>query len=127
MSRPAPAASTAGPTAANTPAPIIDPRPITTASPSPRRRASRLGGSVTSSVCVVVAHQLDLDAARLREERRVHPGELAAVRLLARRHARRDELRVLAVDVVGAEADVAEVDLPVGGAAELDLQPRRRV
>src|SRR5688572_12290097 len=41
--RPEPAASAAGPNAANTPAPIIEPSPMTTASPSPNRRASRLG------------------------------------------------------------------------------------
>src|ERR1700734_3612226 len=40
ISSPAPAARAAGPNAANTPAPIIDPKPITTASPVPSRRAS---------------------------------------------------------------------------------------
>src|SRR5690349_11267216 len=40
MSRPLPAARAAGPNAANTPAPIIDPSPMTTASPVPSRRAS---------------------------------------------------------------------------------------
>src|SRR5262245_66015464 len=39
-SRPVPAARAAGAYAANTPAPIIDPRPMKTASPSPRRRSS---------------------------------------------------------------------------------------
>ena len=40
MSSPAPAARAAGPNAANTPAPIIDPSPITTASTVPSRRDS---------------------------------------------------------------------------------------
>lgn len=39
-SRPAPAAPAAGAHTAKTPAPIIEPSPITTASPSPSRRAS---------------------------------------------------------------------------------------
>src|SRR5882757_373339 len=39
-SRPAPAARAAGANAENTPAPIIEPNPITTASPVPNRRAS---------------------------------------------------------------------------------------
>src|SRR5439155_17049105 len=41
-SNPAPAAAAAGPIAANTPAPIIEPRPIMTASVVPSLRASRL-------------------------------------------------------------------------------------
>src|SRR5277367_657813 len=40
INSPAPAARAAGPNAANTPAPIIDPRPITTASTVPSRRDS---------------------------------------------------------------------------------------
>ena len=40
ISSPAPAAAAAGAKAAKTPAPIIEPRPMTTASPVPRRRAS---------------------------------------------------------------------------------------
>src|ERR1700737_4543887 len=40
MSSPAPAARAAGPNAANTPAPIIEPSPITTASTVPSRRDS---------------------------------------------------------------------------------------
>ncbi|GAA0330937.1 hypothetical protein GCM10010151_20950 [Actinoallomurus spadix] len=39
ISSPVPAARAAGPNAANTPAPIIDPSPITTASPVPNLRA----------------------------------------------------------------------------------------
>ena len=42
---------------------------------------------------------------------------------LARLHASRDQVLVRAVDVVGAEADVPEVDLSVVGAAELELEP----
>ncbi len=43
ISKPPPAASAAGPTAPNTPAPIIAPSPMTTASNSPSRRANRVG------------------------------------------------------------------------------------
>ena len=50
MSRPPPAAAAAGPIAVNTPAPIIDPRPMIVASEVPSRRDSRLGGSVRCSV-----------------------------------------------------------------------------
>src|SRR3954462_9247750 len=46
-SSPEPAACAAGANAAKTPAPIIDPSPISTASPRPRRRASA-GWEVTS-------------------------------------------------------------------------------
>src|SRR6187200_2776189 len=45
MSSPDPAIPAAGPMAANTPAPIMDPSPIMTASPRPSRRASLLGTS----------------------------------------------------------------------------------
>src|SRR5690606_5848777 len=48
--RPLPAARAAGPNAAKTPAPIIEPRPIVTASKVPSRRASRVGGAGTSDV-----------------------------------------------------------------------------
>src|SRR5687768_12916156 len=112
MSSPDPAASAAGPTAANTPAPIIEPRPMTTASPTPRRRASLLGASSPDTVTSrVVLHELDLDAAPLLEERRVHAGEVAAVRRLTGLHARLDQALVRAVDVVGTEPEVPEVDL----------------
>src|SRR5687767_5734166 len=110
MRSPDPAASAAGPMAANTPAPIIDPRPMTTASPSPSRRASRLGGwstsgrpsppTATGRASLVVLHQLHLEAARLLEERRVHAGEVASVGRLARLHAGLDQVLVLGVDVV---------------------------
>ena len=49
MSSPDPAAAAAGPMAANTPAPIIDPSPMMTASPRPSRRASRLGTSTLAA------------------------------------------------------------------------------
>src|SRR4030095_7296374 len=42
-SKPGPAACAAGPSAENTPAPIIAPRPTTTASSIPSLRARRLG------------------------------------------------------------------------------------
>src|SRR6266511_2972582 len=45
-----PAARAAGPNAANTPAPIIDPSPMTTASPIPSRRARRLGASAPATM-----------------------------------------------------------------------------
>src|SRR6188472_3127291 len=101
-SRPAPAASAAGPNAENTPAPIIDPRPMATASPSPRRRSSRLGASRLDSLTgrrrsVVVPDELDLDSATLVEERGVHTGEVAPVRCLTRVHARLDQALVDAV------------------------------
>src|SRR5215217_803295 len=137
MSSPAPAAWAAGPTAANTPAPIIEPRPMTTASPSPRRRASLVGAAATvsSAGCpagstarvVVVPYELDLEPALLPQERRVHAGEVALMGRLARFHACRHQSLVVAVDVVGAEPEVPEVDVGIGRAPELDLQPRRRV
>ena len=49
ISSPPPAAAAAGPIAANTPAPIIEPRPMITASKVPSWRDSRLGGCVASS------------------------------------------------------------------------------
>ena len=114
----------AGPNAAKTPAPIIEPSPMTTASPRPSRRASRLGAPLTS---LVVLHELDLERRPLLEERRVHAGEVAPVGRLAGLHARLDQALVRAVHVVGTEAEVPEVDLRIVGAAQLDLQPRRRV
>src|SRR5687767_8014322 len=115
MSSPDPAASAAGPTAANTPAPIIEPRPMTTASPRPRRRASRLGASSSfaSLTSLVVLDELHLDAASLLEERRVHAGEVASVGHLARLHPRLDQALVGAVHVVGPEPEVPEVHLGV--------------
>src|SRR3990167_1771278 len=50
--RPFPAAFAAGPNAANTPAPIIDPRPIATASKVPRRRARRVGAFSSEIACM---------------------------------------------------------------------------
>jgi hypothetical protein len=53
ISKPVPAARAAGPNAANIPAPIIEPSPITTASPVPSRRAN-VGGPAAvslSSMC----------------------------------------------------------------------------
>src|SRR6478735_7047634 len=50
MSSPVPAAPAAGPYAANTPAPIIDPSPMKTASPSPSRRSSDAGDAVTALI-----------------------------------------------------------------------------
>ncbi|GAB3801020.1 hypothetical protein GCM10027605_17680 [Micromonospora zhanjiangensis] len=41
INRPVPATRAAGPNAAKTPAPIIEPSPMTTASPVPSRRANR--------------------------------------------------------------------------------------
>src|SRR4030095_4884732 len=49
-SNPGPAACAAGPSAENTPAPIIAPRPITTASSIPSLRARRLGFSASRCV-----------------------------------------------------------------------------
>src|SRR5919106_5781923 len=46
ISRPGPAAWAAGPMAAKTPAPIMEPSPITTASVMPSRRAKRLDSPV---------------------------------------------------------------------------------
>jgi hypothetical protein len=73
--------------AANTPAPIIEPNRITTASPTPRRRSSRLGASVTGlssrTAVVVVVDELHLDAAGLCQERRVHPGVVTTMRASA--------------------------------------------
>ena len=46
--QPAARSCAAGPMAANTPAPIIEPRPMTTASKGPSRRERRLAGSVTA-------------------------------------------------------------------------------
>src|SRR3954453_18774880 len=106
ISNPAPAASAAGPMAANTPAPIIDPRPITTASPSPSRLASRVGAGSTSAV---VRDQLDLESARLGEVRGVHAGEVSPVGRFGRVHPGTDQLLVGGIDVLGLEAEVAEV------------------
>src|SRR5262245_51929567 len=50
MRSPAPAAAAAGPYAANTPAPIIDPSPMKTASPRPRRRSSDTFAAVVTAV-----------------------------------------------------------------------------
>src|SRR3954454_21519528 len=57
MSSPVPAACAAGPYAANTPAPIIDPSPMNTASPRPSRRSS-----VTSDA--VVTRDIELHRRR---------------------------------------------------------------
>ena len=46
MSRPVPAEAAAGPNAANTPAPIIEPSPMTTASTVPNRRAKEAFDSI---------------------------------------------------------------------------------
>src|SRR4051794_20509698 len=98
MSSPDPAASAAGPRAEKTPAPIMEPTPMTTASPTSRRRASRVGASAPGpGTSVVVGDQLDLDAAGLLEERRVHAGEVPAMGRLAARHARLDQGLVGAV------------------------------
>src|SRR5688572_3872099 len=52
-SSPGPAAPAAGPIAANTPAPIIDPRPMTTASVTPRERERRSGTTTVPNGGVV--------------------------------------------------------------------------
>src|SRR5688572_27796299 len=107
-SSPDPAASAAGPNAANTPAPIIEPSPMTMASRRPSRRASRLGRSSPTGndpVSLVVPHELDLEAAGLLEEGGVHAREVAPVRRLARLHARPEELLVGPLHVRGAEPE----------------------
>ena len=54
-----PAAAAAGPTAANTPAPIIDPSPTITASLVPSLRASREAGGGLPAVWPAVGLSID--------------------------------------------------------------------
>src|SRR5687768_5918346 len=95
-SSPEPAASAAGASTANTPAPTIDPRPMTTASKTPRRRSSRVGGVPGASdddvKPLVVLHELHLEPARLLEVRRRHAGEVPPMGRVDRLHAGGHEL-----------------------------------
>src|SRR5262249_18761409 len=88
MRRPFPAARAAGANAANTPAPIIEPSPITTASAVPSLRASRLGASAVGA-SLLGGSAARLTAAPLARgepwgeagpvadvERRLQPGDL---------------------------------------------------
>src|SRR4029453_12541507 len=86
-------------------------RTSSTCSELPRRHCSgdRRSGQL------VVLHELGLEAARLLEERRVHAGKLPPVGRLVRLHTRLDQALVRAVHVVGAEAEVPEVDVRIGG------------
>src|SRR4051794_17377337 len=76
MSSPAPAARAAGAKTANTPAPIIEPRPMTTASVVPSRLAS--AGLLTSRT--LAAHLPGLGSALCEGDRRVLRSPLATRR-----------------------------------------------
>src|SRR4051794_27665564 len=76
MSSPAPAARAAGAKTANTPAPIIEPRPMTTASLVPSRLAS--AGLLTSRT--LAAHLPELRSALCEGDRRVLRSPLATRR-----------------------------------------------
>src|SRR5436190_14964338 len=67
----------------------------------------------------VVLDELDLHTTGLSEIRGVHPGEVLPMRRRARLHTGGDEGFVRSVDVVGAKAEVANVDLVILGRAQL--------
>ena len=95
----------------------------------PGRRADRFGCAY--SVCgrtigagLVIFDELDLEAVRLLEERRVHAGEVAPVGRLSGLRTSLGQALVRAVQVFGAEAQVSEVDVRFVGAAQLSRQFR---
>src|SRR4051812_39839588 len=110
ISSPLPAACAAGPMAAKTPAPIMAPRPITTASPSPSRRARRLasftslrsadelGGQPRSGSVLRGLEDLDQVVGRVLDQDLRSPG--ARHDLVAERHPGLGQPGDLGLDVV---------------------------